>query len=170
MIFQTVMTRLQQVVAAKLVVNDVNRKEGGYAMDLWSRMLLPWLSIRLPASGDVLMNYNPWTNWGLSNYDAGNPEMEQEIFANVALPGKQLGKLSEAVKALIALAQEAHPELATEDLQQPAAFREFLELADKISLRKEELKGTVEGNAKSALLRLKQSDREAYNRLIESER
>ena len=81
-------------------------------MDLWKEMLLPLTSIRMPASGDVTMNYSPWTNWGWSDYEAGDPETENEIFANVALPGKQLGKLTDAVMALIELAEKKDPRLA----------------------------------------------------------
>ena len=67
------------------------RRAADEAMDLWSQMLTPLMSLRMPCSGDVLMNYSPWTNWGWSDFDAGNPDMEQDIFTHVALPGKQLG-------------------------------------------------------------------------------
>jgi len=135
-------------------------------MDLWSQMLLPLMSIRLPASGDVSMNYNPWTNWGWSAYDAGDPDTEDEIFTNVALPGKQLGRLNDAVTALIDLAEETHPNLEEEHPERAEAFRKFKELAYKILNRKEALDGTMKGNAKNALLRLRDLDPKAFEQLI----
>ena len=122
--------------------------------DPWSRMLMPWMNIRMPASGDVLMNYNPWTNWGWSNYDAGNPEFEHEIFTKVALPGKQLGKLTAAVSTLIDLFEAVHPGLEEGPSEEAVAIREFKELAEQIADRKAELEGTAKGNAESALRRL----------------
>lgn len=139
-------------------------------MDLWSKMLSPWMNIRLPASGDVTMNYSPWTNWGWSTSEAGDPEMENEIFTNVALPGKQLGKLTEAVRALIELAEEATPGLAVGESERAVAIREFRELADKIGIKKKEMLETAERDAKNALHRLKSADPKAYQRVIERER
>jgi hypothetical protein len=139
-------------------------------MDLWSKMLSPWMNIRLPASGDVTMNYSPWTNWGWSDYEAGDPEMENEIFTNVALPGKQLGKLTDAVMALIEIAEKSSPGLEASKSEQAAAFQELKGLADRIASRKEELLGTAERNAEVALHRLKSADPKAYQRIIERER
>ena len=138
-------------------------------MDLWSQMLLPLMSIRLPASGDVRMNYNPWTNWGWSSNDAGDPEIESEIFANIALPGKQLGKLTDAVMTLIELTREAHPEFYREDSERAATISDVEDLAERILARKKILQGTVEGNAESALSRLKSVNPEAFDRIIERE-
>ena len=138
-------------------------------MDPLSRMMMPWLNIRMPASGDVLMNYNPWTNWGWSNYDAGNPEFENEIFTKVALPGKQLGRLTAAVSALISMAEASHRDIEKKHPEQATAIREFTELADKIAARKAQLEGTAKGNAESALRSLRYANPEAYDELINTE-
>ena len=136
-------------------------------MNYWPQMLSPWMSIRLPGSGDVFMNYNAWTNWGWSDYEAGDPDIEHEIFTTVALPGKQLGRLTDAVLSLIELARKAHPKLDQGESEHALAFREFKELADRILITKRRLQGSVEGNAENALLRLKYTNRDAFNRLID---
>ena len=136
-------------------------------MNYWPQVLSPWMSIRLPGSGNVFMNYNPWTNWGWSDYEAGDPDIEHEIFTTVALPGKQLGRLTDAVLSLIELASEAHPELDQGESAHALAFREFKELADRILITKRKLQGSVEGDAENALLRLKYTNRDAFNRLID---
>lgn len=137
-------------------------------MEFWSKMM-PWMNVRLPASGDVFMNYNPWTNWGWSASDAGDPEIENEIFANVALPGRQLGKLTEAVLALIDLAEQANPELRKGQSDQAIAIKELRDLAEKIQIRKTARQESLEGDVESALLRLKRADRKAYERIVRRE-
>ena len=127
-------------------------------MDLWSQTLFPLLNVRMPASGDVNMNYNAWTNWGISASDAGDPVMENEIFTDVARPGRQLGKLIEAV---LALAE------ATKQDGQSEAIEQLKELAKKIEAKKQSLRGVAEESAKSVLARLKNLDHHAYRRVIE---
>lgn len=139
-------------------------------MNPWLQMLSPWMSIRLPASGDVKMNYSPWTNWGWSASGAGDPEIEHELFTTVALPGKQLGKLTEAVMSLIELADETHPGLDAGGSERAVAIREFKELAAKIQIRKKAIQKTVEEDAERMLLRLKRSDRAAFDRVIDRAR
>ena len=136
-------------------------------MEFWSRVLFPLCHIRLPASGDVFMNYTPWTNWGWSSIDAGDPEIENEIFTTKALPGKQLGRLNEAMMALIELAE--NKKLFDDELKTSQAISEFRELAGKIETKKKVLQGTLEGNLENALNRLKQADPKAYDRIIERE-
>jgi hypothetical protein len=126
-------------------------------MDYW-REMLPLLNVRMPASGDVNMNYNAWTNWGISASEAGDPIIESEIFSNVAMPGKQLGKLTEAVLALAeAIGQDGQLE----------AIGELKKLATKIETKKQSLHRVAKESAESVLGRLKDVDPEAYRRLIE---
>ncbi len=138
----------------------------GTAMELSTAMLAPWMNIRLPASGDVSMNYNPWTNWGMSIYDAGDPEIEREIFTKVALPGRQLGRLNDAVMALIELVQDRRLDLAEARSDQKQAIESFVKLASEIRIKKRALQGTVEANAETALDRLKAANIAAYDELI----
>jgi hypothetical protein len=126
-------------------------------MDMWSQML-PLVNFRMPASGDVNMNYHAWTNWGFSASGAGDPLMEREIFANVAMPGRQLGKLIEAVLALAEATQQDGKSEAIEQLK---------ELAEKIEAKKQSLRGEAEESARSVLARLKKVDHNAYCRVLE---
>ena len=135
----------------------------------WSPMWLPWMTIRLPASGDVAMNYNPWTNWGVSSYEAGDPELEREIFTSVALPGKQLGKVTEAVQALVDIAGEVHTDLESKFPNEMRKIRDFEELNRKIEVKKGVLQKTLAGNAEDALDRLKSADHDAFEKIIKTE-
>lgn len=136
-------------------------------METWTPMLAPWMNIRLPASGDVCMNYNPWTNWGLSIHDAGDPEIEREIFTTVALPGRQLGRLNDAVMALIELMQDEKLEYGKANPVQQKAIERFVDLAKVIRTKKLALQGSVEANAETALDRLKSADLAAFDELID---
>ena len=127
-------------------------------------MLSPMMNIRLPASGDVNMDYRPWTNWGEASPDAGSPKIEEEIFRNVALPGKQLGRLIDAVNALIEIATSDHPDLR----EQPRSeFTDFQSMADKIITKKKDLQNTMKSQAEQALEQLKTADREAFDSLLD---
>ena len=73
---------------------------------------------RLPLSGNVTQSINPWT-WlfnpvgsqiGLVNIELGqssNPAVEEEVLSDVASYGKQLGRIEDALLALLA---HFHPE------------------------------------------------------------
>jgi len=67
---------------------------------------------KLPLSGDVTQAINPWTNvfnpaggqFGLVNITLGQssaPDVEADVLTDVAGYGKQLGRLGDAVMALI---------------------------------------------------------------------
>jgi hypothetical protein len=69
-------------------------------------------NVRLPLSGDVLQNINPW-NWflrltgsqvGLININLGrsaDPELEEEILQDVGSYGRQLGRISDVLGILL---------------------------------------------------------------------
>lgn len=135
-------------------------------MEPWTRMISPLLSVRMPASGDVRMDYNPWTNWGVSSARAGSPEIEAGVFRDVALPGKQLGKLTEAVEALITIVKDVHPDVMARHPQQAEAINDLLRMANDVSLKKDELKKTAKADALDALERLKKSDSTAFETLL----
>jgi hypothetical protein len=73
---------------------------------------------RLPLSGNVTQNINPW-NWvfnptggqfGLINIALGqssNPAVEEEVLTDVASYGKQLGRVEDALLLLIGRAEKA---------------------------------------------------------------
>lgn len=68
-------------------------------------------SWQLPLSGDVLQAINPWSWWtnamgqfGLVNittHASSNPRLEREIVNEVASYGRQLGRISEALYAVL---------------------------------------------------------------------
>jgi hypothetical protein len=91
---------------------------------------------RLPLSGNVTQNINPW-NWvfnptggqfGLVNIALGqssNPAVEEEVLTDVASYGKQLGRIEDALLLLINRAQKAG-ELSDEDKQAFGALRDMM--------------------------------------------
>ncbi|MCS7469086.1 hypothetical protein NZK35_20735 [Stieleria sp. ICT_E10.1] len=133
-------------------------------MDSWFQMLSPAVSFRLPASGDVSMAYNPWTNWGISRpkSTAGNPEIEAEVYLGVATPGKQLGKLTDATMALAKLVQSLPPELLGQDPSAAEAIEELKDLAAEIERTKEKHKESAKAEAMKVMERFKQTDPPAY--------
>ena len=136
-------------------------------MDSWLRMFSPMFSCRMPASGDMWLDYRPWTNWDKTDPKAGNPEIEAGIFREIALPGKQLGKLTEAVMALADLVERVQPGILEQHPDQGEAIRALGAMNARISLRKEELKRTTKAEALASLERLRQADPEAYRSLLD---
>ena len=67
-------------------------------------------NVRLPLSGDVLQNINPW-NWflkagqvGLVNINLGrsaDPALEEEILEEVGSYGRQLGRIGDVLGVLL---------------------------------------------------------------------
>jgi hypothetical protein len=132
-------------------------------MQPWLQMLSPMLNVRLPASGDIMMDYRPWTNWGEAEPSAGNPQIEEEIFRKVALPGKQLGRLIDAVNILIELAASDHPNLRT---QPPRALSEFQSMSRQVINKKLDLQNSIRSDAQRALDQLRSADRQAFSALL----
>jgi hypothetical protein len=132
-------------------------------MQPWLQMLSPMLNVRLPASGDIMMDYRPWTNWGEAEPSAGNPQIEDEIFRKVALPGKQLGRLIDAVNILIELAASDHPNLRT---QPPQAISEFQSMSRQVINKKLDLQHSLRSEAQRALEQLRSADRQVFNALL----
>jgi hypothetical protein len=127
-------------------------------------MFSPRMMFRLPGGGDMSMDYKPWTNWGEVSASAGAPQIEDEIFRYEALPGKQLGRLMDAVSALIDVVAHEHPQsYATHQ----AAFAELKDIALTITLKKEDLKKTAKTEAVRALDLLQRSDTEAFRDVIQ---
>lgn len=138
-------------------------------MDSWFRMLSPALSFRLPASGDVSMDYSPWTNWGISRpkATAGNPQIEAEVFSGVALPGKQLGKLTEATLALAELVKTVQPDILKHHPEQAKAIQAVIDLSKDVERAKDEHRKTAKAEAIEAMDRLRQSDPDQYRSFVD---
>jgi hypothetical protein len=123
-------------------------QEKEWAMDSWLRMFSPAIDWHLPASGDVTMDYKP------------------RIFHEIALPGKQLGKLIEAVLALAERIEQGQPEVLKSLEGECQAINDLRRLNTDIQCRKEQLQGTLKGRATQALDDLQRGDRESYRSLI----
>jgi hypothetical protein len=90
---------------------------------------------KLPLSGDVAQNINPWSyafspiggQYGLINISLGQssaPQVEADVLTDVAGYGKQLGKIADALAALIA-DRERHGKLHDKDQKALDAFMEM---------------------------------------------
>jgi len=133
---------------------------------LWP-LFPPLVDFRFPAGGDMNMDFHPWTNWGDADPNAGNPRIEDVIFRNVALPGRQLGRLIDAVCVLINVAGIDPDNLDCQlDKKGIEAIKDFRSMADDIERHKKVLKETMLSQARRALERLKASDQPAYERLL----
>lgn len=135
-------------------------------MTSWLQLLSPMLNLRLPGGGDVGMDYRPWTNWGVSTASAGVPEIESAVFRDVALPGKQLGKLTEALLA-IADAQRAALGEDAPELPEITALRD---IRNSIEKKKSDMREVALADAEKALERLKDLDSAAFGAVIEKAR
>ncbi len=106
----------------------------------------------------------------MSASGAGDPKIEHEIFTTIALPGRQLGKLTDVVTTLLELTERTHTDLdKIIEPEQAIAITEFKQMVADIRSRKDAIKQSAEDTAEIALLRLKNVDANAFRRLIEKE-
>jgi len=125
--------------------------------------MFPWLwfypTFNFPGSGDVNQDIEPRTSFDLpfSGPYHGNRVLERRILAEGAGYGKQLDVLFEALRALIESQK-------VEDLE---GCREALDLCKKIETIKEAHYVETVDDIRTALDRLKQSDENAYRRLLD---
>jgi hypothetical protein len=138
--------------------------EKGNMIEPWLQLLYsPMMNLRFPSSGDVTMDYSPWTNWGQVSARAGSPRIESEIFRDVALPGKQLGRLIEAVDALVKVVKDEHPDSCA---RHEEAFTELATMTTDILRKKDDLKKVARTQAEDALKLLRAADYETFRELI----
>jgi len=119
--------------------------------------MIPWL--RLPASGDVWQKVTNITDWFSPKVEmnfAGDPQIEQEVNANVASYGRQIGVLTEAVIAL------AQPDKAALD----KAVTRLKEFQAEIEAIKKRRAPDLEEGVLDAMSRLKSTDKDAYERVL----
>jgi hypothetical protein len=100
---------------------------------------ITWLA---PLSGDVMQAINPWSWWtnamgqfGLVNISAAasaNPRLEREITGTVASYGRQLGRISEALYAVL-----AHADQSAWSAAERREVADFRRMADEIAAVKE---------------------------------
>ncbi|MCB0873026.1 MAG: hypothetical protein KDC36_06570 [Thermoleophilia bacterium] len=125
--------------------------------DPWFNLVLP--SIRFPGSGDLGFNYQPNTAWEAPSLFRGDARVEQRVYSEVATPGRQLGRLSDA---LLSMAEHLGV-----DTPEVTALRE---IAQSITAIKEQVREHQEQDARAALDRLAESDPDALRRLLEGYR
>src|SRR6266496_1338122 len=102
------------------------------------QMLPPLVDFRFPAGGDMNMDFHPWTNWGDVDPNAGNQRIEDVIFRNVALPGRQLGRLIDVVAVLIEIAGLNREDAGSKwDKKVLDAVADFRTMADDIERHKD---------------------------------
>ena len=97
-------------------------------------------AFKLPLSGDVVQSINPFTafmtggQFGLVNINLGQssePAVEAEVLADVASYGKQLGRIGDALIALLAHF-DLEEELGPEGKKAIEALKEMLEQVAKV--------------------------------------
>jgi hypothetical protein len=129
-----------------------------------------------PFSGNVLQDYHPWTSWfrttlgqfgfiNINEMQSDDPDLEQRIVTGVGSYGKQLGRVIEALQAVCEYLEAGG---WTPDGRE--SVKSFLRLADEIdafkSAHQPVVKGTID-QLVTALRRLKEQDRAAYERVAE---
>jgi hypothetical protein len=131
---------------------------------------------RQPLSGDVWQAINPWSWWlestgqqvGFINIyqtEAGDPDKELEIVENVASYGKQLGRIVDALSAVM-----RHGSFSDLEPDEELAKQRFLEMADEIAAAKgKDATPTPESADRflAGMSRLRRQDARTYRALRE---
>lgn len=128
--------------------------------DAWLRFWSP--TFNLPGSGGIgSFNYHPNTTWGAPTLFSGNEIVEQAVYRDIATPGKQLGRLSDVVRALIDELSKMDSKIADAE-----SVKKFKEMSKQI----EKIKAAVEDNTvvavKEGLEKLKHTDKDAFDALM----
>ena len=122
---------------------------------------------RFPFSGDVNQQISPETDWFFGNISpqAGDGEIEKEVFLKIASYGKQLGKITAVLLALIEEVRKNKPSVL-KDFRELAELREIQEKIERV---KDENKDRNRDNARRILDKLVESnDTEFVSELLRS--
>ena len=101
---------------------------------------------RLPLSGNVTQSINPWTwlfnsvggQFGMININLGassDPQTEQEILEDVGSYGRQLGRIGDGLRVLLAHVPLEH--LSADEAAAIAALRDQLNAVDRVKARRQ---------------------------------
>jgi hypothetical protein len=129
-----------------------------------------------PLSGDVTQAFRWWTSlwsqwmgqFGFININlakSSEPALERRIVENVAGYGRQLGRMIEALEALL-----AHTDRTSWTAAQKKAYEDFRELADAIAAEKGAWIAPTRENAErflEGLRRLKETDVARYREIVD---
>jgi len=112
--------------------------------------MFPWLwfwspHLQYPLSGSVEQDYKPFTNWGALLFgsikpEAGNGQIEQKTFTDVASYGKQIGLITELIMVLV---EKEAPDWLNglkklEELKEPEKSKKLKELEKEEELKRSE--------------------------------
>lgn len=123
--------------------------------------MIPWSQFNFPWSGDVVQRIDPDFFFGAIPTEAGDGETEKEIFKKASY-GRQLGLITEV---LLALADEIKP-----GQEGHGSLKELKEIQTTIEAIKKNKKESDRTNARRFLDKLKQSDPEALQQVLEEYR
>ena len=136
---------------------------------------IPPSLFKFPLSGDVTQAINPWTWWlrmmsqiGFININmtkSSDPQMERQIIENVAGYGKQLGRIIEALDAMI-----DHTNSTGWSAEQKKALQEFTEIAREVAAVKGNFIAPTKVNVDrfiEGIRQLKKEDEQEYGKLLE---
>lgn len=115
-----------------------------------------------PFSGAVTQDIAPRTDWFSREIepDAGDAEIEREVFHEVASYGKQLGILTDSLLAVVR-------ELKPEALEEIRALEQLQDIQRQVEKIKSDRKEQTRERAKQILDKLAQSDPEFLVELLE---
>jgi len=130
---------------------------------------------KFPLSGDVTQAINPWTWWlrmmnqvGFININmtkSSDPQMERLIIENVAGYGKQLGRIIEALDAMV-----DHTDSTGWSAEQKKALNEFTDIAREVAAVKGNFIAPTKVNIDrflEGIRQLKKEDEQEYGKLLE---
>lgn len=136
---------------------------------------IPASLFKFPLSGDVTQTINPWTWWlrmmsqiGFININltkSSDPQMERQIIENVAGYGKQLGRIIEALDAMV-----HHTDSTGWPAEQRKALEEFTDIAREVAAVKGNFIAPTNVNTDrfiEGIRRLKKEDEQEYRKLLD---
>lgn len=115
-----------------------------------------WQSIFRTAPAQLVQPILPGWSLNINSNNSGSPQTEADVVAEVSY-GRQLGRISDALKQLIVAQHGARP-------SEPA-FKAFLTMVDQIDALKVASGRKRLDTLKTDLVQLKQEDAKAYERL-----
>lgn len=128
--------------------------------DAWLRFFSP--TFNLPGSGSIgRFSYHPYTTWEATALFRGDGQVEQQVYREVASPGRQLGRLTEVVLELAAALAKLDRDIAASP--NIAALQQMAQSVEGIKQNLRDDAGTA---AREALEHLKATDEDEFRRLL----
>ncbi len=133
-------------------------------VDSWFQMLSSGftkpLAINFPGSGSIGgFTYQPNTVWEAPSLYRGNVTLEQSIYSNVASPGKQLGKLMDAVLLIAGVLGQ--------NVKDQKQITELNDIAEMIERLKDPVVKNVEQTAREELGKLLATNKQSLQVVID---